>query len=234
MQQPKQPLKMHSPPPPAFQRLPSVSHHTSRCLHHSSARSHLTALHPGASSSCSQASIEMSPRLPPSLHSTLAPHYRTVFSYLNAQSRKGVRDFRREDWGREGGQCGLTATSFPMDLCSCFLLTTYYPGPSPALSRVRTHRPLTSSRHSCYCFCFMVISTPRPRPRQPRSQPEDSMLSFRGKSRRSSPWRQDGSRPQRSPRLHPSLKEEGEQKEWWCPAHESLWVWGASLKVAEQ
>ena len=156
------------------------------------------------------------------------------FSYLNAQSRKGVRDFRREDWGREGGQCGLTATSIPMDLCSRFLLTTYYPGPSPALSRVRTHRPLTSSRHSCYCFCFMVINTPRPRPRQPRCQPEDSMLSFRGKSRRSSPWRQDGSGPQRSPRLHTSLKDEGEQKQWWCPAHESLWVWGTLLKVAEQ
>ena len=83
----------------------------------------------------------------------------SLFSYLN-----GVRDFRRKDQGREGGQCSLTATSSPMDWCSCFLLTTCYPRPSPALSRVRTHSPLPSSYHSCHCFCFMVINTHCPPP----------------------------------------------------------------------
>ena len=75
---------------------------------------------------------------------------------------------------------------------------------------------------------------PPPAPDSPTLSPEHSRLSFKGQSRGSSPWRQDGSRSQRSPRRHPSLKDDGEQKQWWCPTHESLCVWGTLLKAAEQ
>lgn len=107
---------------------------------------------------------------------------------------------------------------------------TCYPGPAPALSKVRTHRPLTGCCHSCHCFCFVVLNA---HPfRQP--SPKDSRPLLGVGSRGRCPWRQDGSRPQRSPRPRPPLKDGREGKQWWCPAHEPLWVWGTSLKAAEQ